>query len=359
MHKLLQRQLRRCFGDAVPTDANFATFIETVSAAYRESERDRALLERSMDLASAELLQRNARLEQDLLSIKRLEMELRLAEKLRAVGQLASGIAHEINTPVQFLGDSLRFLKDGFADLVGLGERGRALCEAVAAGEDVSRELATIRQHAEDIDLEYLMAEIPKAFDQTEEGVRRVSGIVLAMKEFGRADQREKVPVVISRCIENALVIAQSELKFTAVVELDTVPVPAVPGHPGEINQVLLNLLVNASHAIFERWGGGRLGLIRVSLAREDDWVRVSVSDNGAGIQPEHQARIFEPFFTTKEVGKGTGQGLAIAHSIIVDKHGGLLTFSSTLGEGTTFTLKLPVHGDTSDTAAPSAIGAR
>src|SRR5688572_16663707 len=205
-----------------------------------------------MALASDELIQRNLQLQHDLEAIKRLEMELRQAEKLRAVGQLASGIAHEINTPIQYLGDSLRFLSDSFRDLCELGELGRALCRAVEDREDALGLLDEVKACAKRIDLEYLLEELPKAFEQTEEGVRRVASIVLAMKEFGRPDTREKSPVALQRCIENALVVAHNELKYVADVELDLADVPQVLGYPGELTQVFLNLLINAAHAIVD-----------------------------------------------------------------------------------------------------------
>jgi signal transduction histidine kinase len=167
----------------------------------------------------------------------------------------------------------------------------------------------------------------------------------MAMKEFGRIDSREKVLVAIERCIENVLLVAHNELKHAAEVEVDVHDLPPVPGYPGELNQVLLNLLLNAAHAVVDRFGGeARLGRIRVSADADADWVTVAVSDNGCGITNEQRPRIFEPFFTTKAVGRGVGQGLAIARSIVVDKHGGSLTFDSVAGEGTTFTLKLPSH---------------
>jgi signal transduction histidine kinase len=354
VHKLLQRQLRKYVGADSPRP-ELAPFLAAVDAAYEESDRDRILLERSIELASAELLERNARLEQDLESIKRLELELRQAEKLRAVGQLAAGVAHEINTPVQFVGDSLRFLKDAFADLTKLGEPGRALCAALRAGDDARPFVAALEACAEAIDLEYLVAELPKAFAQTEEGVRRVAEIVLAMKEFGRPDSREKVPVDVGRCVENALLVAQNELKYAAEVEVSVRDLPSVLGYPGELNQVLLNLLVNAAHAIIDRFGEqSRLGRVGVSAQAEGDWVIIRIADNGCGISAEHRARIFEPFFTTKGVGRGSGQGLAIARSIVVDKHGGTLGFDSAPGEGTTFTLRLP-SWDRQPRATPEA----
>jgi signal transduction histidine kinase len=343
MHKLLQRQLRKHLGTD-PPDPRLAAFLAAVDAAYEENDRDRALLERSMELASAELMERNTRLQRDLESIKRLELELRQAEKLRAVGQLAAGIAHEINTPVQFLGDSLRFLKEAFNDLMTLGEPCRALCAAARTGHDALELARALESRAEEIDLGYLVAELPKAFDHTEEGVRRVAGIVLAMKEFGRPDSREKVPVAVKRCIDNALLVAHSELKYAAEIEVSARDLPSVPGYPGDLNQVLLNLLVNAAHAIVDRYGAqSRCGLIRVRAESDADWVTVTVSDNGCGISAEHRARIFEPFFTTKGVGRGSGQGLAIARAIVVEKHGGTLTFDSVPNEGTTFELKLPL----------------
>jgi signal transduction histidine kinase len=205
--------------------------------------------------------------------------------------------------------------------------------------------LGAVHACAEDIDLGFLMAELPRAFEQTEAGVRRVAEIVVAMNEFGRPDQREKVSVGMQACIETALLMAQHELKQAAEVELALAPLPPVPGYPGELKHVLLSLLLNAGHAVVDRFGKSGGGRIRVSAVSTDECVLVSVTDNGCGIPAEHRDRIFEPFFTTKEVGRGSGQALAVARSIVVDKHAGTLSFESSAGEGTTFTLKLPLHG--------------
>lgn len=356
MHKLLDRQLKKCFGDDAVVDARLSHLILLVDAAYNEHDKDRALLERTIELASSELVERNARLERDLEAIKRLELELRQAEKLRAVGQLASGIAHEINTPIQFVGDSVHFLKGALSDLLKLGEVGRRLLDAVERGEGASAAASELRESAAEIDLEYLLTELPRAFEQTTEGVRRVANIVAAMKDFGRADHGERVPTDINRCLDSTLTVAHNEVKYVADVQVSLGAVPLVPAHAGEISQVFLNLLVNAAHAIGDRVKGTeQRGLLRVSSYQEADEVVVAIADSGTGIAEENRARIFEPFFTTKPIGKGTGQGLAIARSII-QKHGGSLTFESTVGEGTTFFVRLPLEVPASRSAPPCGL---
>lgn len=344
MHKLLERQVRKCFGDMPPDDRAFSTFLSAVDAAYRESDGDRALLERSIDLASAELLDRNLRLERDLEAIKRLEMGLFQAEKLRAVGQLAAGIAHEINTPIQYVGDNVHFLKGAFEDLTKLGNIVRELCEALGKGQATTELLAVLSDAAADLDLECLLQELPKAFAQTTEGIRRVAKIVVAMKEFGRVDQSDKVPTDVARCIENTLTVAHNELKHVADVEVELNPVPLVMCHPGELGQVILNLLVNAADAIDARFNEQqKRGSLRVRLQQNANEVLISISDDGCGIPESQRHRIFEPFFTTKPVGKGTGQGLAISQSIM-GKQGGSLSFESQVNHGTTFYVHLPLH---------------
>ncbi|HEY0462629.1 MAG TPA: ATP-binding protein [Polyangiaceae bacterium] len=341
MHKLLERQLRKYLGDATPAGPKFEAFLRAVDEAYTESDSGQALLERSIELTSSELLERNTRLERDLASIKRLELELRQAEKLRAVGQLAAGVAHEINTPIQYVGDSVHFMKGACQDLLTLGQ---VLHQVVSDAVDPTQALEQLRLTVEEIDLEYLLQELPKALEQTSDGVRRVAGIVSALKDFGRPDSRDKTLADVNRCLETTLLIAQNELKYVAKVELELGILPLVPCYPGELNQVLLNLLVNAAHAVAARFRGSeQLGLIRAVTALRSECVVVTVSDNGIGILPEHQGRIFEPFFTTKSVGAGTGQGLAIARSIIVEKHGGSLGFESVPGEGTSFSISLPL----------------
>jgi PAS domain S-box-containing protein len=257
------------------------------------------------------------------------------SQRLESIGQLAAGIAHEINTPTQYLGDNLRFLQDGFTAL------GRVVAAlrgpAPPAGPDLDALLA-------DADLDYLLAEIPRALEQSLEGITRVAGIVRAMKEFSHA-AAERTPVDLPRAIASTVVVATNEWKYVAEVVTDFDPaLPPVPVVPGEFNQLVLNLIVNAAHAIADLPGRepGSLGRITVRTRREGDAAVVAVSDTGCGMDEAVRARIFEPFFTTKVVGRGTGQGLAITHRV-VQRHGGTIGVESAPGRGTTFTVRLPL----------------
>ena len=274
---------------------------------------------------------------------QRLESELRQSTKLQAVGQLAAGIAHEINTPAQFVGDSLMFLQGSCEPIRELlGEYREAL--AAIAAEGGARERLAEREAA--IDLDFLMDNIPAALDDAQDGIARISTIVRAMKEFAHPDQADKAPADLNRALEATLTIARNEYKYVAEVETDFGDLPVVICHAGDLNQVFLNLLVNAAHAIGDVVGNsGDKGTIRVRTWLDGDGACIEIADSGAGIPESIRERIFEPFFTTKPLGKGSGQGLAIAHSIVVGKHGGTLNFDSTPGKGTTFTLRIPVNG--------------
>jgi PAS domain S-box-containing protein len=283
-------------------------------------------------------------LKQTLEERDRLEDNLRQAQKLEAIGQLAAGIAHEINTPTQYVGDNLRFLKESFGELAGLLEK---LVEL--GGEPASSTLA-------EADFDYLKEEIPRALNQSLEGVDRVAKIVRAMKEFSHP-AREKTATDLNRAIQSTITVASNEWKYVAEVEMDLdANLPTVHCSPAEFNQVVLNMVVNAAHAISDVVGdgGNGKGKIRVKTRCESDWAIVEISDTGAGMPLHVQQRIFEPFFTTKEVGKGTGQGLAIAHNVIVDKHGGTIKVSSSPGKGTTFSIRLPIGGSKPE-AEPAA----
>ncbi|MEO7270987.1 MAG: PAS domain-containing protein [Vicinamibacterales bacterium] len=285
----------------------------------------------------------------DVTEHKILEGQLRQAQKLEAIGQLAAGIAHEINTPTQYVGDNTRFLQDAFRDLGGLLDCVGRLRSTIDAGEPVDPALlAELAAAAGRADIEFLTTEIPQAIAQSLEGVQRVSRIVRAMKEFSHPSDA-KIAVDLNRAIETTMIVAQNELKYVADTRTDLDPqLPLVPCLPGEFNQVILNLLINAAHAIGDVVGErpGSKGVITVSSRRVEGWAEIRIADTGTGIPEAAQQRVFDPFFTTKQVGRGTGQGLAIAHAVVVKKHRGHIWFETTIGRGTTFIVRLPLTLD-------------
>ena len=275
---------------------------------------------------------------------KGLEEQLRQAQKLEAIGQLAAGIAHEINTPTQYVGDNIRFLKDSWEGIAGLLH----LCQELQKSQNnlPPALLTQFNQIFERADVEYLLKEIPHAIDQSLEGVQRVAKIVRAMKEFSHPGAEEKRAIDLNKAIETTVTVAKNEWKYIADVCLHfDEAMPLVPCHAGELNQVLLNLIVNAAHAIASASDeSSPKGRITITSRRVDRWAEVSIQDTGTGIPDSIRSRVFEPFFTTKPLGKGTGQGLALAHSVIVNRHQGQLWFESKVGQGSTFFVRLPLE---------------
>lgn len=307
----------------------------TLDQAGDEARRSEAELKTRQDMAEQAQAE-HARALQELESAKQ---RLLNQEKLASIGTLAAGIAHEINTPTQFVSDNLSFLTDAFADLSRIVEQLRMTAAPVETPEGA-------------MDLEFLNVEIPAALQQSSEGLERVANIVRSVKEFSHPGGSGRVAVDLNRAIQSTLTVCHNEWKYVAEVETELDPhLPLVPCVPGEINQVLLNLVVNAAQAIEDRQRKDTTlkltGHIKVRTRHLDQVVHISVSDNGCGIPPEAAGRIFDPF-TTKEVGRGTGQGLAIARSVIVQKHQGEMSFETKPGEGSTFNIFLPLAGSPS-----------
>jgi signal transduction histidine kinase len=345
MHRLLERQIRKALKGRTIEDADLQALLQAIDAAYVTADEDHRQLERSLNLASEELFERHRRLEVELEERKRLELELRLAEKLRAVGQLAAGVAHEINTPVQFISDSVEFLRTAFADIDRLLETCQPLLTATHAADGAALRVKAAALSAE-IDLPFLRFEAPRALARCAEGTQRVTRIVKAMKELAHPDRSFQEPADLNAAIANTLLVAAHEIKYVAEVETELQAKHPVLCHLGEIQQVLLNLIVNAGHAIGERVGAsGEKGKIRITTRDEGEEFVFTIEDNGAGMPDTVRERIFEPFFTTKPVGKGTGQGLSIARTLVVDRHRGQIDFISTPGVGTSFIVRLPIPG--------------
>jgi len=268
------------------------------------------------------------------------------SQKMRSIGQLAAGIAHEINTPTQYVGDNIRFLKDAFEDIASLLRSGADLLEAVRAGAVTTAMARRLAADYERADLPYLMAEIPGAIQHALDGVDRISRIVRAIKEFAHPGPAEKSTADLNTIIETTLTVARNEWKYVADLVTDFDPdLPPIPCHPAEINQVILNMVINAAHAIEDANQPARRvkGVISIRTRRRGGWAEVQIADNGVGIPAQIRPHIFDPFFTTKAMGRGSGQGLAICYPVVVEKHGGTITFESEEGHGTTFTLRLPL----------------
>jgi signal transduction histidine kinase len=284
---------------------------------------------------------------EDITQKNALERELHQAQKLESIGQLAAGIAHEINTPIQYVGDNVRFLEDAFGDLSAVLKAYARLLDIARkepANQDIVKEVDSASVAA---DIPYLSEEIPSAIEQSLEGVQRVSKIIQAMRQFSHPGTGRKEMVDINQALQNTIAVARNEWKYVADLETDFAgDLPPVSCMPGEMNQVFLNLLINAAHAIGELTEDGKKGkgVIRISTHSKNGCVQIRVSDTGGGIPGSIQTRIFDPFFTTKPVGKGTGQGLAIAHSVITEKHEGNIRFETGDGIGTTFIIELPVE---------------
>jgi PAS domain S-box-containing protein len=278
---------------------------------------------------------------------QQMEIQLRHAQKLEFLGSMAAGIAHEINTPTQYIGDNATFLNEVLPGLLDCVDGQRRFLLHLRDRQALPAGGAELLEQITRLDLDYLAEEVPKAIRQTLDGVARVSTIVRAMKDFAHPGGEAKTATDLNAAIRSTLLVSRSEWKYVATLETDLDPgLPLVPCVPGEINQAVLNLVVNAAHAIEEQLGqrnSGQLGLIRISTRRLEDEVRISVSDTGAGIPEAIRDRIFEPFFTTKPIGRGTGQGLAIVYAVVVDRHGGRVTLDTETGRGTTFHLHLPL----------------
>jgi PAS domain S-box-containing protein len=279
----------------------------------------------------------------DVTLTKRLELELRQAQKLESIGRLAAGVAHEINTPIQYVGNNAHYLKEMLSDVLSLLDKSRADLRALRQERDGARALEELAAEEELADLEYMRSEGPRSVAAILDGVSRVARIVAAMKSFSHPGSEQATPMNVNQMVEDTLVVAAYELKNTATVTTDLAQLPPVSGYPGDLNQALLNLVVNAAHAVADRGAAAEPGSIHISTRADKGQVAISIADNGCGMPPQVQARLFEPFFTTKEVGRGTGQGLVLVRAV-TQKHGGTIDFESAVGRGTTFVLRLPVE---------------
>jgi signal transduction histidine kinase len=310
-----------------------------VYALFERLDRSKQAVQRAYDSLEVTVAERTA-------DLRRSNEQLEQARRLEAVGQLAAGVAHEINTPVQYVSDSIHFVKESMDGLAGLVQQYRAVNQSVldsTPSRDAAEEICAAEEQA---DLAYVLENVPQALDRSIDGLRQIATIVRSMKEFSHPGSKEKQPSDLNRAIGNTITVARNEWKYVADVETEFDPtLTDVPCLLGEMNQAMLNILVNAAHAIgaVVEPGSDRKGTIRITTQREPNAAVVRIADTGCGIPAEIRDKIFEPFFTTKEVGKGTGQGLSVVHGVIVRQHGGSIDVESEPGQGTVFTIRLPL----------------
>lgn len=283
-------------------------------------------------------------LAEDITHRKEEERRRNLSQRLESLGQMAGNIAHEIKTPLQFIGNNGQFLCDSFKDISKFYQ---AVFECILEIEQSDKKQAAekIRQAIERCDMEYHLREAPKACDQVVDGVAAVSNVIRSMKEYFHPGKGVMEKADVNRLLRSTIVIVQNEIKKLLDIDMDFYPdLPQIPCYQGELTQVFMNLLGNAADAIQERENRGTPGLIKITTTLEGNEIVITITDNGCGIPDAIRDNVFEPFFTTKEVGKGTGQGLPMAHNI-VEKHKGKIYFKSRVGEGTSFYVHLPIQG--------------
>jgi signal transduction histidine kinase len=327
--------------------------------ARREASNALAELNRTLELRVAErtssLVDANAALAAEMQARTAMELELRQAQKLESVGRLAAGIAHEINTPLQFVGDSVQFARECVDGVCGLLSSYRALRQAVVDQAPAGDLASAAAAQEDEIELPYVLEQLPQALDLALDGVYRVGGIVRSIKQFAYRDRVKMAAADINLAVRSTITVSGSEYRDVAELVTELGELPPVICHIGEINQVVLNLIVNAAHAIGDVVRGtATRGRITIRTAIDGDCVVISVGDTGGGIPEDVRPHIFDAFFTTKEVGRGSGQGLAIARSVVVEKHAGRLTFDTAIGAGTTFHIRLPIAGRPAAAADPA-----
>lgn len=278
----------------------------------------------------------------DLTKRKALEQSVLQAQKLESIGTLSAGIAHEINTPIQYIRDNTVFVRDEVPQLL-------QLLNEVKNCDGITCSLDTLKGNIAKIDYDFLIEQLPLALDQTIEGVNSVAKIVRSLKEFSHPGSQQKEPINLNSALEGTITISRNEWKYVADLEfIPDLNLDLIPCYPGELNQAFLNIIVNAAHAVEHKIKNGvfQKGEIRVATQALPDGALIIITDNGTGIPKSAQDKIFDPFFTTKEVGKGTGQGLALVHRFIIDRHGGKVTFETEEGIGTTFKIFIPYKVD-------------
>ncbi len=334
-HKLLKRQLSKYIGDdEIPE--NFKPFLEAVNSAYIEFERDKTLLERSLDISSREY-------KENLQKIEKLQTQIINQEKMAGIGQLSAGIAHEINNPLGFVKSNIYTLK-GYKDKIKkILELYFSIEEKLKDSDEslYKENFSEVVEYKKKNKIKFIFDDIDDIILESKDGINRMENIIKSLLGFARkASSSEFNEYDINSNIKSTITIAYNEIKYYAMVEENLESVPIIKALEGEINQVLLNLLVNAAHAIKSK---GIQGIIKIHTYSDNDYVKCEISDNGIGISEENINNIFNPFFSTKPVGIGTGLGLSISHDIIVNKHSGSIEVKSNEGEGTTFIISLPL----------------
>jgi len=346
--------------------ANLIVFLGVLQAAYCVVLGNRVNAEFWQAVAANEALRKqslrleaaNAALKAEIAARERMEIDLRLAQKLEGIGRLAAGVAHEIKTPLQAVTGNVQYASDAVNDLLRLVDAYRAERQALARGATLEVTEPRIAAAEDSADLAFVVENLPQALTMALDAVGRASTIVRSIKEFAHPGEMSMVQTDLNRALAATLAITRHEYCSIADVETDFGDVPPVVCHGGELNQVFVNLIVNAAHAIESaRQPTGGKGRITVRTRRSPEHAEVSVSDTGTGIALETRERIFDAFFTTKPVGKGTGQGLAIARSVVVNRHGGEIWFDSELGRGTTFFVRIPIAGHASASGRASHAG--
>ncbi len=340
--KKLFLEISRRLGDVL-TSVMAYDALKTVN-----EELEARVLQRTSELTFANDLMRREISERERAEAERdaVEIQLRHSQKLEAIGQLASGIAHELNSPIQFIGDNIRFIQQSVEDCRRVFTPFAEMLTAAKANRLTENHVSEAESAITAADLDYLASEVPRALDQTMEGINHIATIVRAMKEFSHPGDKEKISTDLNRAIENTTTVARNEWKHVADLKLELDPqLPPIPCYVNDINQALLNLVINAAHAIedaIDAQPNGK-GLITIISRNDDSHVEIRVTDTGTGIPDEIHSRLFDPFFTTKQVGRGIGQGLSVAYGCIVKHHSGSITFDTKIGKGTTFIIRLPL----------------